>query len=350
MPLSDGPGFRVAMKTSEWFDESMEIGMSSKIKTLVASLSLCTALSSFSVTAAVDSELPHYERASGISGNLTSIGSDTLANLMTLWSQEFKKSYPNVNIQIQAAGSSTAAPALAEGTANMGPMSRMMKDSEIQSFEASHGYRPTPVPVAIDALAVYVHKDNPIEGLTIAQVDEIFSSTRRCGSGNDITRWGELGLTDAWANRPIQLYGRNSVSGTYGYFKDNALCKGDFKSSVNEQPGSASVVQSVSSSLNAIGYSGIGYRTSSVRAVPLAKKEGEPYIEATPEQAATGDFPLSRYLYVYVNKRPNQPLAPLDREFVKLMLSKQGQEVVNRDGYVPLPATVVERLYQELDL
>lgn len=324
--------------------------MTSKMKALVTSLSLCTAFATFSSTAAVDAELPNYERASGISGNLTSIGSDTLANLMTLWSQEFKKNYPNVNVQIQAAGSSTAPPALAEGTANMGPMSRMMKDSEIQSFEARHGYRPIPVPVAIDALAVYVHKDNPITGLTIEQVDAIFSSTRRCGTGEDVTRWGDLGLTDAWAERPIQLYGRNSVSGTYGYFKDNALCKGDFKNSVNEQPGSASVVQSVSSSLNAIGYSGIGYRTSSVRAVPLAAKEGGPYIESTPEQAASGDFPLSRYLYVYVNKRPNQALAPLDREFVKMMLSKQGQEVVNRDGYVPLPAAVVERLYKDLDL
>lgn len=324
--------------------------MTVKMTALATALTLCGALSAFSANAAVDAALPEYERASGISGNLTSIGSDTLANLMTLWAQEFKKNYPNVNIQIQAAGSSTAPPALAEGTANMGPMSRMMKDSEIQAFEARHGYRPTAVPVAIDALAVYVHKDNPIEGLTIAQVDAIFSSTRRCSTGEDVTRWGELGLSDAWTSRPIQLYGRNSVSGTYGYFKDNALCKGDFKNNVNEQPGSASVVQSVSSSLNAIGYSGIGYRTSSVRAVPLAAKAGDPFIEATPEQAASGDFPLSRYLYVYVNKRPNQALAPLDREFVKLMLSKQGQEVVNRDGYVPLPASVVEDLYKDLAL
>lgn len=324
--------------------------MTTKMTTLATALSLCTVLTALPVSAAVDAELPDYVRASGVSGNLTSVGSDTLANLMTLWGEEFKKNYPNVNIQIQAAGSSTAPPALAEGTANMGPMSRMMKDSEIQTFEARYGYRPTAVPVAIDALAVYVHKDNPIEGLTIAQVDAIFSSTRRCSSGQDINRWGELGLTDAWADRPIQLYGRNSVSGTYGYFKDNALCKGDFKNNVNEQPGSASVVQSVSSSLNAIGYSGIGYRTSSVRAVPLAAKAGEPFIEATPEQAASGEFPLSRYLYVYVNKRPNQAMAPLDREFVKLMLSKQGQEVVSRDGYVPLPAAVAERLHKDLEL
>lgn len=322
----------------------------SKINTLGAALGLTAALLTTSTIAAVDPKLPDYTRTSGVSGNLTSQGSDTLANLMTLWAEEFKKNYPNVNIQIQAAGSSTAPPALAEGTSNLGPMSRMMKDSEIEAFEARHGYRPTAVPVAIDALAIFVHKDNPIKGLTIAQVDAIFSSTRRCGADKNIDRWGDLGMTGAWANRPIQLYGRNSVSGTYGYFKDNALCKGDFKNSVNEQPGSASVVQSISTSLNAIGYSGIGYRTSSVRTVPLATKAGEPFVDATPEQAASGEFPLSRFLYVYVNKRPNQPMQPLDREFVKLILSKQGQEVVVRDGYVPLPASLAEKLRKDLAL
>lgn len=324
--------------------------MTMKMKALGAALGLTAALVVAPTFAAVDANLPEYTRSSGVSGNLTSIGSDTLANLMTLWAEEYKKNYPNVNIQIQAAGSSTAPPALAEGTSNMGPMSRMMKDSEIQAFEARYGYRPTAVPVAIDALAVYVHKDNPIKGLTIEQVDAIFSSTRRCGGDKDITRWGDLGMTGAWANRPIQLYGRNSVSGTYGYFKDNGLCKGDFKNNVNEQPGSASVVQSVSTSLNAIGYSGIGYRTSSVRAVPLAGKAGERFVEATPEEAASGEFPLSRFLYVYVNKRPNQPMSPIDREFIKLVLSKQGQEIVHRDGYVPLPAPVVERLRKDLAL
>ncbi|WP_027849075.1 PstS family phosphate ABC transporter substrate-binding protein [Marinospirillum minutulum] len=324
--------------------------MTLKMNVLGAALGLTAALLTTSTLAAVDPKLPDYTRTSGVSGNLTSQGSDTLANLMTLWAEEFKNNYPNVNIQIQAAGSSTAPPALAEGTSNLGPMSRMMKDSEIEAFEARHGYRPTAVPVAIDALAIFVHKDNPIKGLTIDQVDAIFSSTRRCGAEKNIDRWGDLGMTGAWANRPIQLYGRNSVSGTYGYFKDNALCKGDFKNSVNEQPGSASVVQSISTSLNAIGYSGIGYRTSSVRTVPLATKAGEPFVDATPEQAASGEFPLSRFLYVYVNKRPNQPMQPLDREFVKLILSKQGQEVVVRDGYVPLPASLAEKLRKDLAL
>ena len=321
-----------------------------KLKRLMAALTFAAAgVSAVSAVAAVDPALPTYEKTSGVSGNLSSVGSDSLANLMTLWAEEFKKNYPNVNIQIQAAGSSTAPPALTEGTANMGPMSRPMKDSEIQAFEEKYGYKPTAVPVAIDALAVFVHKDNPIQSLSIEQVDAIFSSTRLCGGEKDITTWGDVGLTGEWAAKPLQLFGRNSVSGTYGYFKEEALCKGDFKANVNEQPGSASVVQSISSTLNAIGYSGIGYRTSSVRAVPLSKKGGEAF-EANEQNALAGKFPLSRFFYVYVNKAPNKPLSPLDAEFIKLMLSKQGQEVVMKDGYIPLPSKVAEKTLKELGL
>jgi phosphate transport system substrate-binding protein len=298
----------------------------------------------------VDPALEDYQVASGVSGNLSSIGSDTLANLMTLWAEEFKRAYPNVNIQIQAAGSSTAPPALTEGTANLGPMSRDMKDKEIEAFENRYGYKPTAVPVAIDALGVYVHKDNPIESLSIAEVDAIFSSTRRCGALEAVDRWGQLGLTGAWENRDIQLFGRNSVSGTYGYFKTEALCKGDFRNTVNEQPGSASVVQSVSTSINGIGYSGFGYRTSSVRAVPLSRQAGGDAFAATAENATSGRYPLSRFLYVYVNKDPNKPLSPMEREFFKLVFSRQGQEVVAKDGYIPLPAAVVERYSAQLGL
>ncbi|MDV7212777.1 phosphate ABC transporter substrate-binding protein PstS family protein [Azotobacter beijerinckii] len=321
-----------------------------KLKRLMASMTFVAAgVVTASAIAAVDPALPVYEKTSGVSGNLSSVGSDSLANLMTLWGEEFKRQYPNVNIQIQAAGSSTAPPALTEGTANLGPMSRMMKDNELQAFEAKHGYKPTAVPVAIDALAVFVHKDNPIKSLDIAQVDAIFSSTRLCGGAKDLKTWGDLGLTGEWAAKPIQLFGRNSVSGTYGYFKEEALCKGDFKANVNEQPGSASVVQSVSSSLNAIGYSGIGYKTSSVRAVPLSKKGGEPF-EANEVNALSGKFPLARFFYVYVNKAPNKPLSPLEAQFVKLVLSKQGQEVVVKDGYIPLPKRVVDKTLKELGL
>jgi phosphate transport system substrate-binding protein len=297
---------------------------------------------SASASAAVDPALPAYQKASGVSGNFSSAGSDTLNNLMTLWAEAFKRNYPNVNIQIQGAGSSTAPPALTEGTANFGPMSRMMKDEEIQAFERRHGYKPTAVGVAIDALAVFVNKDNPVKGLTLTQVDSAFSSTRKCG-GRKAERWGDLGLAGAWAGRPLQLYGRNSVSGTYGYFKERALCKGDFKNTVNEQPGSASVVQSVATGLNAIGYSGIGYRTSGVRMVPLAKKDGAPFVDATEENAVNGKYPLARVLYVYVNKAPNKPLAPMELEFLKMVLSRPGQEVVVKDGYIPLPAALAKK-------
>ena len=299
-----------------------------KMNHLVAALGLSLGLMG-AAQAAVDPKLPVYEKTSGISGNLSSVGSDTLNNLMTFWAEGFKKQYPNVNIQIQGAGSSTAPPALEQGTANFGPMSRAMKSAEIQAFEKKHGYKPTAVPVAVDALAVFVHKDNPIKGMSMPLVDAIFSSTRKCGMEKDVTKWGQAGLSGAWGNRDLQIYGRNSVSGTYGYFKEHALCKGDFKNNVNEQPGSASVVQSVATSINGIGYSGIGYKTSGVRAVPLKGSDGE-FHEANEKNALSGKYPLARFLYVYVNKAPNKPLRPVDAEFLKLVLSKQGQEIVGQ--------------------
>ncbi len=295
---------------------------------------------------ALDPGLRPYVKVSGVSGNLSSVGSDTLANLMTLWAEEFKRLYPNVNIQIQAAGSSTAPPALTEGTASLGPMSRMMKSEEIAAFEGRHGYKPTAIPVAVDALAVFVHKDNPIAGLSLPQVDAIFSATRTCGYDRDIKTWGDLGITGELASQSIQLFGRNSVSGTYGYFKEVALCKGDFKNSVNEQPGSASVVQGITKSLNGIGYSGEGYRTSGVRMLPLAKREGDEFVAPSRENALSGKYPLSRFLYIYVNKHPNQPLPPLEAEFIRMVLSQAGQSVVLKDGYIPVPAKVADKYLQ----
>jgi phosphate transport system substrate-binding protein len=309
-----------------------------------------TLLTSGAVLAEVDPNLPSYERVSGISGNISSIGSDTLNNLMTLWAEEYAKFYPNVNIQIQGAGSSTAPPALTEGTANFGPMSRAMRASEIRAFEDRHGYAPLEIPVAIDMVAVYVNKDNPIEGLSIPQVDAIFSATRACGHGQDISTWGQAGLTGAWANRDITLYSRNAVSGTYGYFKENALCGGDFKSSINEQPGSSAVVRGVEQTLNGIGYSGIGYKTSGVRVVPLARNHGDKPVEANGENAVSGEYPLARFLYVYANANPSRGLAPLEKEFFRMVLSKEGQEVVHRDGYVTMPATVAARFMKEKGL
>ena len=296
--------------------------------------------------AATDTEsalIPAYVPAEAISGDFSSIGSDTLANLMTLWTEKFKSLHPNVNIQVQAAGSSTAPPALAEGTANFGPMSRRMKDKEIEAFESRHGYKPTAIRVAIDALAVYVHKDNPLTSITIPQVDAIFSATQRCGAAETISTWADLDLPGSWANRRLQLYGRNSVSGTYGYFKQIALCTGDFRATVNEQPGSASVVQAVASSLNGIGYSGIGYRTSGVKALSLAFDSMSEPVKATPKTAIAGEYPLARYLFVYVNKKPDTPLPALEREFLSMVLSQEGQAIVVKDGYIPLPARQLVR-------
>ncbi len=313
-------------------------------KPLLVALSLVSAALSGAVFAAgVDPALPDYAKVSGVSGNLSSIGSDTLNNLMTFWAEDFKKQYPNVNIQIEGKGSSTAPTALEAGTANLGPMSREMKSNEIAAFEAKHGYKPTKIAVAIDALAVFVHKDNPLKGLSMQQVDAIFSKSRKCGADKDISVWGDAGAIGSLAGQKIAMFGRNSVSGTYGYFKEHSLCKGDFKDTVAEQPGSASVVQSVANQINAIGYSGIGYKTSGVRALPISDKPFSAYVEANEANAISGDYPLSRFLFIYVNKKPNQPLNPLEAEFIKLIMSKAGQETVVKDGYIPLPASVAAK-------
>lgn len=291
--------------------------------------------------AKVDPEIAPYQKVSGISGNINSIGSDTMNNLMTLWCEGFNKFYPNVRCQIEGKGSSTAPPALIAGTAQIGPMSRPMKGEEIDEFEKKFGYKPTGVRTSLDSLAVYVNKDNPIQCLTMQQVDAIFSKTRKCGQTEDITTWGQVGLTGDWANRPISLYGRNSASGTYGFFKEHSLCKGDYKDQVKEQPGSASVVQGVSEDRFGIGYSGIGYKTSGVRAVPLSKGDGKPCKAADYKNVLDGSYPLGRYLYVYINKAPNKPLDLLVSQFVEFILSKEGQEVVVKDGYDPIPANIV---------
>ncbi|HEX9688175.1 MAG TPA: phosphate ABC transporter substrate-binding protein [Thermoanaerobaculia bacterium] len=293
----------------------------------------------------VDPNLPVYSKASGISGNLSSVGSDTMNNMVTLWGEAFRRLYPNVKVQVEGKGSSTAPPALIEGTAQVGPMSRKMKKEEIDKFEAKYGYPPTGVRVALDGLAVYVNKDNPLTELTLEQVDAIFSKTRRLGYKQDVTTWGQLGLTGEWANKPISLYGRNSASGTYGYFKEVALGKGDYKDTVKEQPGSASVVQGASEDKFAIGYSGIGYTTSDVKAVKIAKKAGEPAYAEAYENVLSGKYPLARYLYVYVPVDPFKSgaakVSPLTREFLKYALSKEGQQDVVKDGYFPLTASVV---------
>lgn len=322
--------------------------MFAKTTALVATA--LTAVSLLQAQIEVDPNLPEYRPVPGISGNLTSVGSDSMNNMMTLWAEGFLRMYPNVQVEIEGKGSGTAPPALIAGTAHFGPMSREMRGRELDAFQNAFGYPITALEVAIDMLAVYVNKDNPIEGLSLPQVDAIFSSTRRGGYPNSIDRWGQAGMTGVWANRTISLYGRNSASGTYGFFKENALFGGDFRDEVKEQPGSSSVVQGVASEINGIGYSGIGYRTPDVRPVALAREHGGAFIPAEAEFAYSGEYPLARFLYVYVNHRPGSELDPLRREFIKYIFSRQGQMDVVRDGYLPIDANVARRALQSVGI
>jgi len=295
----------------------------------------------------VDPSIPPYQVVSGVAGNLNSIGSDTLNNVMSMWAETFRSKYPNVRTQVEGKGSSTAPPALIDGTAQLGPMSREMKPTEIDAFEKKFGYKPTAYRVAVDALAVYVNKDNPLDKLTLQQVDAIFSKGRTCGAPSAIESWSQLGLSGMYATRRISLYGRNSASGTYGYFKEHALCNGDYRDDVKEQPGSASVVQGVTEDPYAIGYSGIGYKTSSVKAVDLAGKDGA-FAKAEAADVYAGKYPLARFLMIYVNQKPGTPLDPLVGEFLRMVLSKEGQEVVVKDGYLPLTKTIFAQEHDKL--
>lgn len=313
-----------------------------------AALTLGSAALVMAETVVVETRLPLYQRVGGVAGNVNSIGSDTLNNLMTFWAEGFAKQYPNVKVQIEGKGSATAPPALIAGSAQLGPMSRPMKASESDAFEKKYGYKPTAIAVALDALAVYVNKDNPIRHLSVEQVDAIFSSTRACGGPANISTWSQLRLGDHWT-APISLYGRNSASGTYGYFKEHALCKGDYKDSVKEQPGSATVIEGISNDRYGIGYSGMGYQTAGIRILPLAPLGSTTAVEATPENVYAGTYPLSRYLYIYVNKVPGRPLDPLVKQFLLYVLSQEGQEVVVKDGFIPLMEEIVKVELKKLE-
>jgi phosphate transport system substrate-binding protein len=316
----------------------------------VAAVSLLAAVPSLAQTVQVDPRLPEYKTVQGVAGNIKSAGSETMNNLMTLWLEGFKGFYPNVTNEIEGKGSASAPPALIKGAATFGPMSRPMKDTEIAEFETKYGHKPVGLETSIDMLAVYVNKDNPLKSLTLQQVDAIFSKTRKGGAEKDLATWGELGLTGEWADKPISLYGRNSASGTRGYFAEHALFKGDYKDTVKEQQGSSGVVQAVSSDRYAIGYSGIGSKTADVRALPLAKNAQSPTIEATLENAYSGSYPLSRFLYLYLNCEPGKELDPLRREFLLYVFSKQGQAVVVKDGYYPVTAETAKKALAKVSL
>ena len=316
----------------------------SKIWGLAVAAAICLVLVAQPAGAAlmVDKKLPTYKATSGVSGNVKSVGSDTLNNLMTLWAEGFRRSYPNVKIEIEGKGSSTAPPALIAGTSNFGPMSRAMKSKEMDAFEKKFGYKPGRIRVAVDSLAVFTNKDNSLKCLSLPQVDAMFSKTRKGGMRSGIGTWGEVGLQGMWASKPVSVYGRNSASGTYGYFKKVALYKGDYKDSVKEQPGSSAVVQGVASDKFAIGYSGIGYKTADVIALPISKKTGGKCYGPEAANAYSGNYPIARFLYIYVNKNPNQPLEPLRAQFIKYIFSQAGQQAVIKAGFFPVNAAIAK--------
>lgn len=293
----------------------------------------------------VDSQFPMYKSTSGVSGTIKSIGSDTMNNLMTHWAEAFKAAYPAVKVEIEGKGSSTAPPALTEGQAQFGPMSREIKGSEADAFEKKKGYKPTALRTAVDALGVYVHKDCPLNEITMDDLKKVFSV-----DGPEMT-WGDLGVKNPeWASQKVSLYGRNSASGTYGYFKEHALGKKDFKPTVKEQPGSSAVVQGVASDKFGMGYSGLGYKTADVKALKVAAKKGEKAFDANAENAYAGTYPLGRFLYLYVDYKPGSQLDPLRAEFVKMIYSKQGQEGVLKDGYFPVTAPIANEDLKKVGL
>jgi len=271
-----------------------------------------------------------------LTGNLSSVGSDTLGYLMTLWGEDFSRQSPGVNVQVQAAGSSTAPTALAAGAAQLGAMSRPMQIDERQLFTTRYGYPPLAVPVAMDALVVVVNQDNPLPHIDQPQLDALFSVTRLCGAHSVPLHWGDLGLEqDGWAKRSIQRFGRNSASGTWGFFKQQALCKGDFRSDVAEFPGSAAVVQAVAATPNSIGYASFGFHLSGVKTLPIVTASGDTVMPDA-ESIRSGRYPWSRPLYIYVNKAPGKPLPPLVDAFLHQVLSPEGQRRVTEAGYLPL--------------
>ena len=299
---------------------------------------------------ALDENLPAYRPVATLSGRIKSVGSDTLGHEAALWASAFEKLYPDVKIEIEAKGSATAPPALLDGKAQFAPMSRPMTGEETAAFDEKYGYKVSRFRVAVDALAVYVNKDNPIPCLTLPQVSGIFASTIKAPGGRNIKTWGNLGLTGEWAAQPIALYSRNTLSGTYEYFRETALYGGDYKPEVKQLPGSEAVVQSVAGDKFGIGYSGIGYKTDGVRAVPLASYYGGTCYDASAEPTLSGKYPIARYLYVYVNKKPDQPLDPLRAEFIKYILSKDGQEQTEKGGFYPITNEIRENELKNLGI
>ncbi len=288
--------------------------------------------------------------AQPLTGTLSSTGSDTLHNMMMLWRREFVARHPQLNLQIQSSGSATAPVALVEGTANLGPMSRPMLMAEQARFRRRFGYEAYAVPVALDMLAIYVHQDNPLQAISMAELAAVYAQNRRCAGHPAVNHWGDLGLTGVWQTRSIAAYGRNPASGTYAFFRQKALCNDDFRQKVGQLPGAAAVVRAVSLSINGLGYSGVGQQIAGVKMLAVSATPEGPALYPTAEHALSGAYPLARVLYIYLNKAPQQPLPAAEREFIRFILSPYGQQLLQSDGLIPIPAALNQHVSQELGL
>ena len=274
-----------------------------------------------------------------VAGTLGAVGSDTLAGLMLRWGEQLSSRYPGIRLQLQAAGSASAPTALLAGTTRLGPMSRPMTDGEWGAFVERHGYPPLELTIARDALVVVVHRHNPLESLTLAELDAVFSDTRRCGAESAIDRWSQLGVS--LPRERIVLHGRNVASGTHGLFRREALCGGHFRLRLNEHPGSAAAVAAVAADTSAIGYAGLNHLTASVRAVAWPDAQGRRHLPS-PDTVRSGDYPLTRDLYLYVNLPPGGELPGPERAFLDLVLSSEGQAIVEEVGFVTLSEAALE--------
>jgi phosphate transport system substrate-binding protein len=287
---------------------------------------------------AILATLSTYTPKQAVEGRLRSIGSDTMDRVMASAETGFQHFHPNLRIQHEGRGSSTAIPGLVEGMCDIGPMSRPTKPAEVTRFVERYGHVPVQLRVALDTLAIYVHPDNPIarQGLTLAQLDAIFSSTRKSGYPSDVLTWGQLGLSGDWANAPINVHIRNQASGTHAFFRENVLGGGDYRKTDTEESGSEILVDAVAHDRYSIGFSGIGYKTAGVSTVSIAAHDGGPFLDASADNAYAGTYPITRGLYLTVNLDPGSAPAPLLDEFLRFMLSREGQQVVADEGYYPL--------------
>lgn len=308
---------------------------------LIASPAIATA----QLKPALDPQLTPYAKSSDASGTLTVVGSDSMKGLLLGWEGKLEDLYPNLKIQVQATGSETAPPALLEGKAQVAAMSRRMTPLEIDAFSKRFGYEPTEVPVALDALAVFVHRDNPIAGITLQELAAMFCTESEDGKAARLTSWSHFAPSEEWNRASIDLIGRNGTSGTAVLFRERVCPNREFAKTMQVEPGSASVVMGIKTNRYAVGFSGIGYRISSIKPIPLAASKGKPFVEPTFENVIDGTYPLHRRLYLYVNRAPKSGAPPTVAEFVKLAVSQYGQSVVVKEGFFPLPTTELNQLF-----